>query len=99
MPKEQADIETIQDEPISNATLFGFDEKSDELVNFLISDKTVTPIVITIHGEWGSGKSTLLFTTGRKLQDKIDSESLPMKRVYFDAWNVTPEYAQVRSLE
>ena len=86
MPKEQADITTIQDEPISDATLFGFDKKSQELVDFLTSDKTIAPIVIAVHGEWGSGKSTLLLTTEKKLNKEIIKKSLPIKTIYFEAW-------------
>ena len=86
MPKEQSDITTIPDDPISDATLFGFDKKSQDLVNFLTSDKTITPIVIAIHGEWGSGKSTLLLTTEKKLNKEITEKSLQMKTIYFDAW-------------
>lgn len=78
-------INPIPDEPNEEATLFGFDKKSDELVNFLTSDKTVTPFVIVIHGEWGSGKSSLLLTTKNKLIKKIQNIT-NFKVIYFDAW-------------
>lgn len=86
MDKSVRNISTLSDEPIEDATLFGFDKKSDDLTEFLSSDTTITPFVIAINGEWGSGKSSLLLTVKKKLEKKISDRSLNMKVVYFEAW-------------
>lgn len=86
MSESQPEFATISDDPIDSAVLFGFSEKADELVNFLISKKTTTPFVIAIDGEWGSGKSSLLLTTQRKLEEKMKKDSASLKVIYFDAW-------------
>ena len=79
-------IATIPDEPISEAKLFGFDKRSDEIVEFLISKQTNTPFVIAINGEWGSGKSSLLLTIKNKLEQEVQKDPRKLKVVYFDAW-------------
>jgi hypothetical protein len=76
----------ISDDPVNEAKLFGFDELSDKLTEFTTSDRTITPFVIAINGEWGSGKSSLLLTTKKKLENKIPLLTKKMKVVYFDAW-------------
>jgi len=76
----------ISDDPENEAKLFGFDELSDKLTEFTTSDRTITPFVIAINGEWGSGKSSLLLTTKKKLEEKISSLAKQMKVIYFDAW-------------
>lgn len=86
MDNHVRNISTLSDEPIEDATLFGFDKKSNDLTEFLSSDTTITPFVIAINGEWGSGKSSLLLTVKKKLEKKILDRSLNMKVVYFEAW-------------
>ncbi len=76
----------LSDDPINEAKLFGFDELSDKLTEFVMSERTITPFVIAINGEWGSGKSSILLTTMKKLQGKLESASIKLKVVYFDAW-------------
>lgn len=92
---------TISDDPISEAKLFGFDKKSDEIVEFLVSEQTSTPFVIAINGEWGSGKSSLLLTIQKKLEEKVQNYAQKLKIVYFDAWeyeNTNPAAALVYNL-
>ena len=42
--------------------------------------------MIFLNGSWGTGKTSLLKTIERKLNEKIQKDSLSMKIVYFDAW-------------
>lgn len=86
MQKSIPEISTVSDEPIDNATLFDFDKKSDELVEFLTSENTGTPYVIALDGSWGSGKSTFILTTKRKLEESKKKKSFKTEIVYFDAW-------------
>lgn len=75
----------LPDEPIDNATRFGFEVYSKALAAIIKSKDLQTPFTIAIHGDWGSGKTSLMKTVCRELESVSDKE-LKMKTIWFDAW-------------
>lgn len=78
----------VKDEP-ADKLIFGFKKFVDQIVNVLQDEKTPTPYVIGIHGEWGSGKTSLIKGIKKTLDEKIkDTDWTTME---FNAW----EYERV----
>ncbi|NIO36222.1 hypothetical protein GTO27_00800, partial [Candidatus Bathyarchaeota archaeon] len=73
----------LPDEPIDNATRFGFDVYSKALATIIKSKELQTPFTIAIHGDWGSGKTSLMKTVSRKLES-VDEKEVKMKTIWFD---------------
>lgn len=70
----------VRDEPIDDAFLLGADKVVNTLFGFLTSESIISPLVISVVGEWGSGKTSLILTLKTKLQNS------GVKTVFFDAW-------------
>lgn len=75
----------LPDEPIDNATRFGFDVYSKALATMIKSKELQTPFTIAIHGDWGSGKTSLMKTVSRELES-VSEKEVKMKTIWFDAW-------------
>lgn len=88
--KEQvlANLSLVKDEP-AEELMFGFDTFAQQILDILADEKTVTPFVIAIHGEWGSGKTSLIKSIKKLLDEKIKDKD--WKTLEFDAW----EYERV----
>lgn len=73
----------IDDEPLTDAILFDFDKKADDLSQVIALDLN-SPFAILLNGEWGSGKTSLMETTKNRLeQNKINKN---YKIIWFNAW-------------
>ena len=73
----------VKDEP-ADKLIFGFEKFVDQIVDVLQDEKTPTPYVVGIHGEWGSGKTSLIKGIKKALDEKIkDTDWTTME---FDAW-------------
>ena len=70
----------LSDEPASSNIFFNFKEYAEQVLG-LLSDKTVSPFTIAIHGEWGSGKTTLLEIIRQDLECRKS-----LKIIKFNAW-------------
>lgn len=90
------DIQILNDQPIPNATLFNFDAYTEALGRIITRDKTETPLVIGIFGDWGSGKTSLMRTLEEKI--KNDGDGFPAKTIWFNAWKYDKEEAIWRAL-
>jgi hypothetical protein len=75
----------LPDEPIDNATRFGFATYSRALSSIVKSKELETPFTIAIHGEWGSGKTSLMKTLCKQLEFVKENE-VKVRTVWFDAW-------------
>lgn len=75
----------LPDEPIDNATKFGFDSYSSALASTIKSKSLKTPFTIAIHGDWGSGKTSLMKTIAKKLESSSGDE-VKVKTIWFNAW-------------
>jgi len=75
----------LPDEPIENATRFGFDVYSKALSSIIKSKELETPFTIAIHGDWGSGKTSLMKTVSKELESVKENE-VKVRTVWFDAW-------------
>ncbi|QLH03139.1 hypothetical protein C5F47_06035 [Nitrosopumilus cobalaminigenes] len=73
-------IKSISDEPTGETKYLGIGDVCNTLVNYIQSEKIVTPMSIAIHGQWGSGKTNLLKALQKNLHEN------KTKVVYFDAW-------------
>jgi len=73
-------INSVSDEPTGETEYLGIDTVCRTLVEYIQSEKIVTPMSIAIHGQWGSGKTNLLKALEKTL-DPVKTEV-----VYFDAW-------------
>jgi len=75
----------LPDEPIDNATRFGFEIYSKALSSIMKSKELETPFTIAIHGDWGSGKTSLMKTVCKQLESVKENE-VKVRAVWFDAW-------------
>jgi hypothetical protein len=75
----------LPDEPIDNATRFGFDDYSKALATIIKSKELQTPFTIAVHGDWGSGKTSLMKTVSRELES-VSEEEVKVKTIWFEAW-------------
>ena len=75
----------LPDEPINNATKFGFDVYSKALAKMMKSQELETPFTIAIHGDWGSGKTSLMMTVANELENTGENE-VKTKAIWFNAW-------------
>jgi hypothetical protein len=75
----------LPDEPIDNATRFGFATYSKVLSSIIKSKELQTPFTIAIHGEWGSGKTSLMRTIRKRLE-LVEKSEVKVRSVWFDAW-------------
>jgi hypothetical protein len=77
----------------SREDLLGFELSANALVDIILKDKTVPPMVIGIYGPWGSGKSTFM----ELVKNKLDSQAIKsdgrvrvneprLITVHYDAW-------------
>jgi len=73
-------IQPQSDESTGEIEYLGIKETCFSLVEFIESQKIITPMSIAIHGEWGSGKTNLL----KALEKELHPEKI--KVVFFDAW-------------
>lgn len=83
-----ANLSLVKDEP-AEELLFGFDTFAQQILDILVDEKTDTPFVIAIHGEWGSGKTSLIKSIKKLFDEKIQDKD--WKSLEFDAW----EYERV----
>lgn len=91
----------LPDEPLHNARKFGFEEYAKTLTRLIAGMDVLTPITISIHGDWGSGKSSLMKTIANLLKHEeafeeyfAESERFPMKKskiIWFNAWEYESE--------
>jgi predicted KAP-like P-loop ATPase len=75
----------LPDEPIDNASRFGFNVYSEALTRLIKSKELQTPFTIAIHGDWGSGKTSLMKTVCKSLEKK-NNEDVKLRTIWFDAW-------------
>jgi len=75
----------LPDEPIDDASRFGFDVYSEALTELIKSKELQTPFTIAIHGDWGSGKTSLMKTVCKTVEKKND-EDVKLRTIWFDAW-------------
>lgn len=83
-----ADLQILNDEPISVNLLFNFETFGNQISKLLIEKTIPTPFAIGLDGEWGSGKSTLLHYVENLIGEEIthDEEKKNWKIIYFNAW-------------
>lgn len=67
------EIHILDDQPIENAKFFNFDAYAEALDGIITCEKTETPIVIGIFGDWGSGKTSLMRTLEKKIKNYLFS--------------------------
>lgn len=85
-------LSLIKDEPEESKLLFGFDKFAAQISDILLDNKTHTPFVIAIHGDWGSGKTSLILKIQTIVKETIENKSLKdWHQLRFDAW----EYERV----
>jgi Cdc6-like AAA superfamily ATPase len=72
----------VSDDPIKSLEedYLGFRSYIKALNRFITSEKTKTPITISIEGDWGTGKTSLMLL----LKKSLDKSSIPT--VWFNAW-------------
>ena len=80
-----ADLALIKDEPAQDL-MFGFEKLATQLFNVITNEKTNTPFVIAVHGEWGSGKTSLINAVYDKTKKLIDEGNTKLKTLKFDVW-------------
>ena len=78
------------DEPEIEKLFFDFDKHATQVKELLLDDKTPTPFVIAIHGEWGSGKTTFIKRIKKLVDQEIDNKP-NFQTIEFDVW----EYERV----
>ena len=81
-------VKVIDDTPVEDARLFGFDAYSRTLAELIANPENRTPLVIGIYGPWGSGKTTLMRSVISCLKT-IDHDLKTRRRckpVWFQAW-------------
>lgn len=89
-------IQIQDDEPLSSANLFNFDDYAEALKGIIIQEETKTPLVVGIFGEWGSGKTSLMRTIQKKLEKTTSAkDTTKIKTVWFNAWEQS--YAQANN--
>jgi len=90
--KEQVleNLRIFSDEPEEVELFFGYQQYSEQVTNLVIDEKTPTPFVIAIHGEWGSGKTTLIKKIKQMVDAKIENKK-DWHTIEFDVW----EYERV----
>ena len=64
---------SLNDTP-SKTDSIGFDPYIKALAKMLLHEKTKTPIVVGIYGEWGSGKSSFMHLLMKEIQTNIQTE-------------------------
>ena len=79
------DLTLIKDEPAQNL-MFGFEELAAQLFDVITDERTNTPFVIAIHGEWGSGKTSLINAVYETTKKSIDTNNTKWQTLKFDAW-------------
>ena len=80
-----ADLALIKDEPAQDL-MFGFKRLAAQLFNVITNEKTNTPFVIAVHGEWGSGKTSLINAVYEMTKKLIETDGTKCKTLKFDAW-------------
>jgi hypothetical protein len=89
--RQQARAESANDQPATSDTI-GFKPYVDALAQFLMNDRTVPPLTVSLEGEWGSGKSSFISQLQAAIRDlarvrksrRPDSPELAI--VPFNAW-------------
>ena len=79
------DLALIKDEPAQNL-MFGFERLAAQLFSVITDEKTSTPFVIAVHGEWGSGKTSLINAVYEKTKKLVEKNNTEWKTMKFDAW-------------
>jgi predicted KAP-like P-loop ATPase len=72
------------DEPDTSSDLFNYSNYSTQITSFLVDERTPTPYVIALDGEWGSGKTSLIKRVYTNLIDMKLEKNIEV--VWFDAW-------------
>jgi uncharacterized protein YjbI with pentapeptide repeats len=86
------DINILDDQPTAKAEFFNFDSYAQSITKIITNEKTGTPLVIGIFGDWGSGKTSLMCN----IQTKLDGER--STTIWFNAWKYNAEDAIWRVL-
>jgi len=91
----------LPDRVLHNARRFGFKGYAKTLTRLIAGMDVLTPVTISIHGEWGSGKSSLMRTIANLLEYEEafkkyfgENERFPIKKskiIWFNAWEYESE--------
>ena len=93
-------VRALSDRP-TDVDLLEFSDYAQALADFILSEKTQTPLTIGIDGPWGSGKTSLMRMIRARLPLQADASGgggRSARAVWFDAWKYDQEESLWASL-